>query len=146
MTYKNRSITTIRKEINIVEVNIKYKEVALTNIREKYLDAQASAEISRDKFHIASSAMDKMRLQHRRLIDEQDAMKKRIDSKPMVSDHALVRYLESQGMDTDKLRREIVGDLGQQIKYMQDGRIDVNDLTYVVANATITTIINNGEK
>lgn len=145
MTYKNRSITVIRKEINIVEVNIKQKEIALTNIRANYLDKQASADISKQKFQIASKAMDMIKHQHKQLMNEQDAMKKRIDSKPMVSDHALVRYLESQGMDTDKIRREIVGDLDQQIKYMQDGRIDVNDLTYVVANATITTIINNGE-
>lgn len=145
MTYKNRSITVIRKEINIVEVNIKQKEIALTNIRANYLDQQASADISKQQWQIASKSMDMIKHQHKQLINEQDAMKKRIDSKPMVSDHALVRYLESQGMDTDKIRREIVGDLAQQIKYMQDGRIDVNDLTYVVANATITTIINNGE-
>ena len=145
MTYKNRSITVIRKEINIVEVNIKQKEIALTNIRANYLDKQASADISKQQWQIASKSMDMIKHQHKQLINEQDAMKKRIDSKPMVSDHALVRYLESQGMDTDKIRREIVGDLAQQIKYMQDGRIDVNDLTYVVANATITTIINNGE-
>lgn len=68
---------------------------------------------------------------------------------PRVSDHALVRFLERSGVQVEQLRKTVEASLDragrvpaelEQSEYL----IVVHDLTFVVRDGTVTTILPEG--
>lgn len=60
----------------------------------------------------------------------------------LVSDHAVVRYLEREyGLDIDSIRKEIIGSHEPTIKNMTNGKINLREkgTSLVVRDGTVVT-------
>ena len=151
MAHGIRSITAIRKAINACEVNLAAQELKSTELNSErdlaateYQRAKELYEVANYKSQAHAKTISGISKQLNSLVAERDSMQKRIDTSPMVTDHAVIRYIEKVlGIDVDAIRREITADgRDQTIKYMDDGRVSVSGkYTLVIANHKVVTVI-----
>lgn len=64
------------------------------------------------------------------------------EKEPVVSEHALLRYLERvEGVDLDAIRQKILGDgTAASISFARTGRIKKKDLTLVFKDRVVVTV------
>lgn len=70
---------------------------------------------------------------------------KRKQSQEIISDHAVLRYIERVlKISTSQIRDRLKGKDTNKIKSMTDGSIDRDDYSLVIANGVVTTILSDG--
>ena len=75
-------------------------------------------------------------------LEERIAAFTRSAPEPIVSEHALLRYLERKmGVDFDALRQEILaGGTSKAISFVNSGRVQKNGMTLIIKNNVVLTI------
>ena len=103
---------------------------------------KAEAELSQINHEMKELA--KRQSEAQKLINNlQEQIKAISQSEPVVSEHALLRYMERvQGMDIEKTKREILTDERiQAIKFMRNGKIALpSGHSIVVRDRTVVTV------
>lgn len=103
----------------------------------------AAARVAKDQLDIARQKYDQSNAICKSLkariasLEVQATMKE-----PIVSEHALLRYLERvRGVDLNEIRQQILGEgTSESIAFARNGRIKKRDVTLIVKDCVVVTV------
>lgn len=116
----NLSITDLKKRLNYAEVK---------------LDKAKAHGTPKEVLDVLISNVQELRTARDRLLHK-------LSKNHRVTDHAVLAYIERVlDIDVNSMRNRILGEDLEQIKVMNDGRIERENFTLVVANHKVITVI-----
>lgn len=103
----------------------------------------AAARVAKDELDIAQRKYNQSQAICRSLKARIAALEAQATPKdPIVSEHALLRYLERvEGVDLDVIRQRILGDgTAASISFARTGRIKKKDVTLIIKDSVVVTV------
>ncbi len=144
---KTRPVRIVREEIKNTQLYSSQKQNELAELEGELKAARSVLEKIEAQYNNLAAAKARADKKLILLHDEKKVLENRRNRTPLVSDHAVVRYIERvMGGDIEAVRKRISGSYSNKIKKMDDGRIERNDCTLVVTDNQVVTILAPGEE
>lgn len=139
---KHRPLRIIREEIRSTISSLNKQKQNLIPLNEELERRSKSFHEQSQLCQSGQNVINHLKQRISKLQDEERDVSNSINRSSIVSDHALIRYLERvEGIDMEVIKKKIVGPNVNKIKKMETGRIERECHTLVIENSTVVTIM-----